>query len=172
MAQRVNALKKPSYIVTTKYGKELRAELEIGDSIYELDPDVIIERSKYRGVLLVYTKLGHEEFIKRLTMYPPTAVERVVRIDLCCSMNNVIECVSSWLRSQSIKYSQVFFGRVGSLGRDRAEELKHLLELRRAMDVDTVIDVEPVDDHVCFGLLHRGEDRVVENARKRKLNSF
>jgi tRNA(Ser,Leu) C12 N-acetylase TAN1 len=172
VVRRVNILRKPSYIVTTKYGKELRAELEIGDSIYELDPEVIIERSRYGGVLLVYTRLGYEEFIKKLIAYPPTAVERVVRVDHCCNVDNIIECVASWMERHSIKYSRVFFGRVGSLGRRRADELQHFLEARKVTDINRFIDVEPVNDNVCFGLLEEDEDRVVESARKRKLNSF
>jgi hypothetical protein len=170
--RRVDILRKPSYIVTTKYGKELRAELEIGDSVYELDPGIVIERSRYGGVLLIYTRLGHEEFIKRLVAHPPTAVERVVRVDHCCSVDNAAGCITSWIETHSVKYSRVFFGRVGSLGRERADELRRLLEARRVEGVNAFIDVEPVDDHVCIGILEDGEDRVVESARKRKLNSF
>ena len=157
----------PTYVITTKYGKERWAELEIGDAVYEKDPEVLIESTVFKGVLLVYTKLSHEDFLNSLLTHPPAFVERIIRISFCCPVSDLINCTLKELNDRSLSYGKVNFRRKGSLKKGSFDDLKKILEGKKSTESDVTLSVEPIDDTVCFGTFKDNEDRVLIMARKR-----
>lgn len=47
---------KPVLIVTCKAGSEEWCENEIGNILFPIDPDIVIRKTKYSGLLIVYSK--------------------------------------------------------------------------------------------------------------------
>ncbi len=162
----------PTYIITVKYGKELKAELEIGDSIFEADPEVKIRRSAYGGLLTVYTKLTHKKFLKHLLKYPPSTVERVVRVDFCCSPDDYMSCILREVSVRKLSFREIRLGRHAFLGQKGSRELIKALGALTDSMAEKVLYVEPIDDIICFSLMKEGEDKIVREARKRLIEVF
>lgn len=60
----------PTYVATVAYGKEEFAELEIGDALYSLDPEIKVCRTPYGGLLLLKTSVTEEVATKTLLATP------------------------------------------------------------------------------------------------------
>ncbi|MCD6324552.1 MAG: hypothetical protein J7L55_05555 [Desulfurococcales archaeon] len=162
----------PTYIVTVKYGKEAKAELEIGDSLYEADPSLRIVRETYGGVLTVYTRLKHDEFLKHLLKHPPATVERVVRVDFCCGREGFVECFLNEYSRRGWSFKDVYLGRYGFLKHEGGSKLLKFLKDMTTPTSDKILDVEPLSDLICFSLIREGEDRVVQRRRVELIKEF
>jgi len=156
------------YIITTKNGKESRAELEIGDALFEEDPNIKIIRTKFRSVIKLYTALSYDRVLSKLIVHPPATVERVVKVDYCCSLkNDVVNCLLNSLRENEISFGSFRIRRKGDLSKDEVKKIKEsLLGLLNKGD-NKVLDIEPLEDSVCYGVFKEGLDKSVANARKK-----
>ena len=153
------------YVVTTKYGKELRAELELGDTIFPYDTNVEIRYTKFKGVLLLITKLDFKELIGRLLVFPPSCVERIVPVDICCSMSNLFDCLESYVRSR--RFCTYRFGRKGSLNKELIMKIEKLIRKYLNKGCDKVLHIEPIDNEVCIGITGLDEDKFYKLREKR-----
>jgi len=156
------------YIITVKYGKESRAELEVGDALFESDPNLKICRTKFGGVLALHTTLNYDEVLSKLIAHPPATVERVVKIDHCCELGeDIVNCLINSLRAKKAVFGSFKIGRKGGLSNRELSEIRdNLHDLIRRGD-DKVLDIEPLDDLVCYGIFKEGLDKLVAKARER-----
>ena len=161
----------PNYVVTVKFGKEDFSARELGDAIFPYDTSVSVVKTRFKGVLLLYTNLSFAELLRILAAFPPAYVERIVKIDFCCPVGKVRECVIEQLTQKRIRYGAVKFGRTGSLGKRLAKEIEKLLMKNREYGSDSVLHVEPINDHVCFGVMKRYADRFYV-IRKKKIDKL
>ena len=159
----------PNYVVTVKFGKEDFSARELGDAIFPYDNNVLVVKTRFKGVLLLYTNLSFAELLKVLAVFPPAYVERIVKVDFCCPIDKVRECIVEQLIQKRIQYGTIRFGRTGSLGRKLTKEIEQLLMKNRKYGDDNVLHVEPINDHVCFGVMKRDADKFYI-IRKRRLD--
>ena len=162
---------KPSYVVTVKFGKEDFSIREIGDAVFPYDNNVLVAKTKFKGVLVLYTKLNYSDLLKVLSTYPPAYIERIVKVDFCCPVTEVIECTVDRLARIKLQYSSVKFGRIGSLGREKAKKIKEIFLKYRNPDCNKVLHVEPINDYVCFGLMEWNKDKF-STIRKKKVGGL
>ncbi|RLG80596.1 MAG: hypothetical protein DRO09_02940 [Thermoprotei archaeon] len=161
------------YVITTRYGKEEFAERELGDSVFPFDENVEIHRTRFGGVLVLYTSLNLDELLRALSTHPPATVERVVKVDFCCKIASVSElsrCLVNGLRGfGSERCSDILFGRKGALGDDGVRLIVNVVRnfLRYSKESELVLHVEPVNDEVCFGIMKRGIDKVARIRAKK-----
>ncbi len=146
------------YVLTVKYGKEKRAELEVGDSVFPYDINVRISRTRFKGVLVLETTLGFNELISVLSTYPPSVLERVVPVDKCFKINsNLVSELLNYVRTK--EFSKIRFGRYGSLGHELVKEINALLNNLRSINSNKVLHIEPINDEVCVGVIDEGRDK-------------
>ena len=77
-------------VITTKYGKENQASLEIGDALYPYDPLVKISKSVYGGVILLYSSLEFNEIITILRSNALVYARRIIKVDRCCPSDKAV----------------------------------------------------------------------------------
>ncbi len=65
-------------IVTCRAGSEDWCEEEIGNRIFHKDPEVIVLKTKYQGLLLVYSKLHPDTAYKYAKSYEYGFVEKII----------------------------------------------------------------------------------------------
>jgi len=152
----------PTYVVTVKYGKEELAEKELGDALFYKDPNVLICRTSFKGVLLLKTVLNDEQVMKLILSYPPSTIERMVRIISCCDISlDLIECLSEILNNFNIVgYKTVRFGRKGLLSDKQISEVLKFLKGRINPSLENELVLEPVDNYLCVGLVPDKKDRI------------
>lgn len=68
-------------LITTVYGKEDKARLEVLDCIFPHDPAASCSPQPYGGLLLLETGMGTDEAARKLVNCPTTLVIRVIPID-------------------------------------------------------------------------------------------
>lgn len=152
----------PTYVVTVKYGKEELAEKELGDALFYKDPNVLICRTSFKGVLLLKTVLNDEQVMKLILSYPPSTIERMVRIISCCDISlDLIKCLSEILNNFNIVgYKTVRFGRKGLLSDQQISEVLKFLKGRINPSLENELVLEPVDNYLCVGLVPDKKDRI------------
>lgn len=141
----------PTYIATVTYGKEGFAELEIGDALFSLDPEVNICRTPYRGVLLVKTSLTEDTVSRLLSVNPPSTLRRFMRVLFCCERSELTKCLDNNVAVLTKNY----FGslRVSERSGVSYEDVVKLLnmigyQLNRERDI--ILSVEPFRNFICF----------------------
>ncbi len=155
-------------MITVKYGKEGRGELEVGDALFESDPNLKIRRTRFGGVLTLHTTLNYDEVLSKLTAHPPATVERVVKIDFCCKLGeDLVSCLINSLRGRKAGFGTIKIGRKGSLSDKELREIKDCLRGLISEGDNRVLDIEPIDNSVCYGIFREGLDKAVTEARKR-----
>ncbi len=68
----------PILIVTCRAGSEDWCEEEIGNRIFHKDPSVLVLKTKYQGLLLVYSKLHPDTAYKYAKSYEYGFVEKII----------------------------------------------------------------------------------------------
>ncbi len=95
---------RPVLLVTTPHGKEERAGEEIGNTLFRLDPQVEVRRTRFPGVLLVYSEtLTPERAFRALTSRFLSWVARVVPIHAVLESPGLDELAAAvaWLVEKS-----------------------------------------------------------------------
>jgi len=150
-------------VITTRYGKESQAALEVGDLLYPHDPLVKIGRSAYGGVILIYSSLEFDKIITILRGSTLVHVRRIIRVDRCCPSDRegLIKCVNEFLSNTPTKILHIKISRRGSIK-------KYVNELRGAIKVvfdkssNNVLHIEPINSKVCIGIMRVNEDRLMK----------
>ncbi len=152
----------PTYVVTVRYGKEELAEKELGDALFYKDPNVVICRTSFKGVLLLKTSLSDEQVMELILAYPPSTIERMVRVITCCDLSSdLIKCLSEVLRNFNIVgYRVIRFGRKGWLSNQQVSEVLKFLKERINPSLKEELVLEPVDNYLCIGLVPDKQDRI------------
>ena len=150
----------PKYIVTVRYGKEKRAELELGDSIFPYDNEVKVMKTNFKGVLILFTYLRFKDLINILSIHPPSTVERVVPVDICFNISSNIESeILEYIRSKNLNFGIVRVGRYGSLGRELVHSIVVSINKYRNLSSTNVLHIEPINNEVCLGITRKDEDK-------------
>ncbi|MCE4614328.1 MAG: hypothetical protein F7B60_02185 [Desulfurococcales archaeon] len=76
-------LRCPALIIHHQAGKEYWAEQEVGDILFPYDINVSIERTPYRGVLLVYTKVDPSRAYRLVENEILTSIDKVIPVSDC-----------------------------------------------------------------------------------------
>lgn len=82
-------------LVTTPYGKEEAAELEVLDCIFKEDPNASFLQHGYGGLLILKTKLSSDEAAKLVKDCPTAYIYKVIPVDAMVKSDlpSIIECV-------------------------------------------------------------------------------
>jgi hypothetical protein len=140
-------------IITVDYGKELRASLEIGDTLYPYDNLVRVGCSSYGGVLLLYTSLTYEDVVNLLRKSKLVYVKSITKVDICCPDDKelLMRCISEYLSSINAKVGKIKIYERGNLKkylRDIYNFIKSFYERNSRLK----LYIAPVDYKVCIGL--------------------
>ncbi len=95
----LHSCKNLKLIVTTKPGKEEVVENQVGDSLYIEDINITIKRTKYSGVLLVYTSLSPWRAFWLVNTYPIHGASRIIVVECCTEreLSKLLQCIKSLL---------------------------------------------------------------------------
>lgn len=164
----VVSMNKVNYlIVTCRPGNEDWCEEEIGNIIFELDPNIVIEKTKFKGVLLVKTKADLDRVFTRIRSYEYGFVERVIPLhDIIMEpdegriVNAVMNLVPKGVESVCLRINLRGIRGLSS----RLWKLIRASLARRGITVSSnakyCILVESVGGLIGVSVLKRGEDRV------------
>ncbi|MEB3845542.1 MAG: hypothetical protein GSR83_00665 [Desulfurococcales archaeon] len=150
----------PTLIVHHQAGKEYWAEQEIGDILLPHDPDVKIERTDYRGVLLVYTNIPSSKAYRLVTREILTSIDRVIPVEDCFIIRSTGDLERA-LNSITIRVRGFECVRANISLRGYLKERSLALdkEINKRLRVDkacrTVLYVESVDDLLMYGFVSR-----------------
>lgn len=144
-----------TYVATTRYSKEERASLELGDTIYPYDNRVEILLPDIKGVLLVKTSLPPDFLGRLLTSYYLSAVEYVSSITKCLSCYGVspsvlVEYILKEVPSD-LCFSRIRIPRPGLLDDETLGELRAELSRRAEERCPGILSLEIFDFVVCLG---------------------
>ncbi|MEB3756618.1 MAG: hypothetical protein GSR79_07155 [Desulfurococcales archaeon] len=84
----------PTLVIHHQAGKEYWAEQEIGDILFPYDFDLKIEKTVYRGVLLVYTSIKPLKAYRLVKREILTSVDKVIPVTTCLKTDNIDELFS------------------------------------------------------------------------------
>lgn len=159
----------PKLLITCPHGREERAIEEIMDILMVEDLNVECEKSKFPGVVLVYTSLDPLKAAKMLYEKPTSYIFRIVPVFKCVKTdieNIVNECLNlavKYMKSKCRFYVDCIRRgrRVSSsveverkVGIAIAERLKCTVDFENP---DYIVKVEVVDEITCISILKRCE---------------
>lgn len=97
----------PALIVTCKTGAVEQCIHEVGNTLFHKDQNVRIERTKYEGVLLVYTSLGPERAYKLSYHREYGFVKNVIPVhctlESALSLDQLVECLKALTKPPEVK---------------------------------------------------------------------
>jgi len=153
-------------IVTCRPGNEELCEEEIGNALFEIDPNIVIEKTRFKGVLIVRSKEDLNRLFRRIKSGEYGFVERVVPLQIIVS-KNVDEIVDKAIKLLPDKISEVCLkitirGIRGLSSRIWSSLRKALLSrgIRVVKDAKYCIYVESVGDLIGVSFLEKNSDRV------------
>jgi len=82
-------------VITTPAGKEDQAINEVIDILLPLDENIRVEKTKYPGVIVVYSSLNSHDLARVLYNSPTSTIIRIVPCDVCVetSIESIIKAV-------------------------------------------------------------------------------
>lgn len=83
----ISLLSKPILLVTCRVGSEKWCIEEIGNVIFSIDPYVEIVKTKYPGLIIVYSNMDYRVVYERVLESEYGFVERIIPIELYGSFN-------------------------------------------------------------------------------------
>jgi len=156
-------------VVTTPVSKEEQAINEIIDILLALDENIKVEKTKYPGVILVYSSLNPHELARILYTTPTSTIIRIVPCDICVktSLENIIKAavtLANGIFSKETKFM------VDCIRRGRKVKSSVEVEQYTGWEIikrygskvslrnpDYIIKVEIVDEIACVSLLKPNE---------------
>jgi len=148
-----------TYVATTRYSKEERASLEIGDAIYPYDPQVEVLIPDVKGIVVIKSCLGPRSLEAILRAHVLSAVEYVSYVAACSdvveqrreSTQSLANAIRGYLEAERMCIGRVRVPRVGTLGKEFTSAL--LRELRKLLVVGCsgVLSLEVFGRLVCYG---------------------
>lgn len=154
-------------IVTCRPGNDVLCEEEVGNALYEVDPDLSLEVTRYPGVLLLYTNIDLWRAFKRLKSFEYGFVERIVPLQLIVEPKeeSVIRAVVELLRNLEEKSFCIKVRLRGIRGLSKnlwISIARHLKQLGFSINSNSTkcIYVEGVGEVIGVSILKNREDRV------------
>lgn len=150
-------INKPVALVTCKTGSEDLCIEEIGNVLYPYDNSISIVKTKYRGLIITYSKLSPVETYKLLSMKEYGFVKNIIPIivsipleenQLFSVIKEVVkdsDCVKIKLRVRGVR------GLSSNLWRGLTNTLREV-GLKHDPKCPTCLFVEVIDDRVYIGL--------------------
>jgi hypothetical protein len=148
-----------TYIVTTRYSKEGRGSLEIGDVIYPYDPGVEVLVPDVKGVVVVKTSLEPRSLRTILKAQVFSAVEYISYVAMCSgvvkqceeAIQSLTNAIREYLKTERICISRVRVPRTGTLGKRFVNSLLRELRSILVADCEDILSLEVFGKLVCFG---------------------
>ncbi|WFO76081.1 hypothetical protein J4526_04390 [Desulfurococcaceae archaeon MEX13E-LK6-19] len=153
--------KKNYILVTCKAGNEEWCEEEVGNVLYILDPEINIKRTKYKGVLIVETKIDVDKAYRMLISREYGFVKRVIPFHIVTrpDVNEITALVKELVEKQGYKGPvrlQIVFRGIRGLSNILWNKLK-----RELAAIGVIIDrnakkciyIESVDELVGIGFV-------------------
>jgi hypothetical protein len=159
-----------TYVATVRYSKEVRASLEIGDTLYPYDSGVEVLIPDTTGVVIVKTSLRPDFVGRLLSSCYLSAVEYVTYIAGCVGccgscVGEVVERVMGWLAS-GFCYGRVRVPRSGELGRAFVEAVHAELYKYVREGCPSALSIEIFGKTVCYGpVIHQRHRSTTANYR-------
>ena len=163
-------------VVTCKPGKEDIVELQLGDSIYPLDPNVKIVHTSFTGLLLVYSKIEPWKAFWLTMVNPIAGASRIVPVEKCIITTDLTtisrefeKFISEKVAKRSLRCVNLeVFIRGNVFGDDVKKLLKDILysngiSLKYKAEYD--LKVEIINSMVIFTLMPRRSDRISHRIR-------
>ncbi len=157
-----------TYIATTRYSKEERASLEIGDAIYPYDSRVEVLIPDIKGVVVVKSCLEPHLIETLLGAQTLSAVEYVSYVAGCGDVveqsreltQQLVNTIRGYLESEGLCIGRVRAPRTGTLGREFINSL--LREIGRSLTTDCshILSLEVFGRLVCYGPVIYSSKRV------------
>lgn len=160
----------PKLLVTAYTGKAKAAIRELSDLIYIYDNQAEIFETRYRDVILVYTKADTGKIYNLIRRRTPTGVARVVKVQSC------VEARPDRISEEAIKLFEGYRGSkfyVDCVRRGRAIRSSWELEkyvgakiLERGLgkvdfeDPDIVVKIEIIDSLALISIMDKYGDKV------------
>jgi len=156
-------------VITTPVGKEEQAANEVIDILLPLDENIEVRKTKYPGVILVYSSYNSHELAKELYNTPTSTIIRIVPCDICVetSLENIVKAVVELVKgifNENIKFKVDCIRRGRRVkssmeveqytGWEIIKRYKSKVSLRNP---DYIVKVEIVDEITCIGLLKPNE---------------
>ncbi|MCX8184773.1 MAG: hypothetical protein RMI56_00860 [Sulfolobales archaeon] len=151
-----------TYIATTRYSKEVRASLELGDTVYLHDSSVEVFIPDIGGVLVLETSLPSDSLAKLLSEYSLSAVEYVTYVVSCISCYSVeLSEVVSYIIDLACRdrcFNKIRTPRTGSLGREFISGVRAGLSGCVSRECSGTLSLEVFGSTLCFGpVVYPGE---------------
>ncbi len=151
---------KPILIVTCKAGNEEWCENEIGNILFPYDPDIKVVRTKYSGLLLVYSyKLDPNKAYRIAKSYEYGFVKNIIPVNYYTrDMNELL----SYIRSSISKVKKIKL-KVRVRGQRNLAKIlwSKIIEVLRQLGISHdpgaqyVLDVEVIDEYFYVGFISR-----------------
>lgn len=148
---------KPVALVTCKIGSEDLCVEEIGNALYPYDNSVIVAKTKYRGLLIAYSRIDPVNTYRILSTKEYGFVRNIIPIlaiipldkdrlfDTIRSVVRGVDCVKIKLRSRGIR------GLTRSLWRGLVYTLENI-GIKHDSKCPTCLFIEIIDENICIGL--------------------
>jgi len=147
---------RPVLIVTCRAGNEGWCEEEVGNILFRKDPDVVVARTKYPGLLVVYSsKLSPEEAYRAALASEYGFVTRIIPVQIRGELGTrVLDSIPSLLeRGERVKLKLRVRG-VRGMSKHLWKELRRILEehgVEHDPSSQTCLYVEVIDSEVFIG---------------------
>jgi len=142
-------------IVTCKAGSELWCVEEVGNAIFEHDPGVIVEKTKYPGLLLVYSSLDAYKAYAYAMRREYGFVKHIIPVEAVALTIDEAERAAAKLVNpgESVKVVVRVRGKRGLSGDlwNRVVNKLKLLGAKHNPESTTCLYIEVIDDKICIG---------------------
>ncbi|MEM1623113.1 MAG: hypothetical protein QW780_04065 [Sulfolobales archaeon] len=144
-----------TYVATSRYSKEERAALELGDTIYPYDSSVEVLLPDIKGVAVVKSSQPPEFLKSLLARYYFSAVEYVTYLLSCISCygaprERLVDHVINSLGNR-VCFHRVRVPRTGTVGRETLNRVRVELSKYARRDCSDTLSLEVFGFLLCFG---------------------
>jgi len=148
-------MRKYTYVATSRYSKEERASLELGDTIYPYDNSVEVFLPDIGGVAVIKSSQSPEFMRDLLTRHYFSAVEYVTYVLSCISCYNAsLDYVVDYVVGSTVEqacFSRVRIPRAGSIGGEILSRVRAELSRHARSDCPGTLSLEAFGFLLCFG---------------------
>ncbi|MEM0066539.1 MAG: hypothetical protein QW459_03075 [Sulfolobales archaeon] len=144
-----------TYVATSRYSKEERAALELGDTIYPYDSSVEVLLPDIKGVAIIKSSQPPEFLKSLLARHYFSAVEYVTYLSSCINCYSVprehlVDYVINALTNR-VCFHRVRVPRVGTIGREVLDRVRVELSKYARRDCLNTLSLEVFGFLLCLG---------------------
>jgi len=148
-------LQKPVLLITCRVGNEDWCIEEIGNVLFQKDPEVNVVKTRYPGLLLVYSNLNVEKAYKQALSYEYGFVENIIPVHYMINFNESIpnDILNLLEPNSRVKVKVRLRGLRGysSIIWKRIIEILKTKNIVHSPDSNICLYVEGVDDIIYIG---------------------